>query len=388
MMNRLFLSGFAQWNLMIAIFVCLLHAGKCQAQSDSTGNSAICKQLAIQSAQSADRSHDYSQRIYFESRPDLIKQDADTALLLIQESIAYIDSALLLASDSAIMAKKYANIARDFAIDSYRALMRLKKSDSYFLKKEFSKEATVYSKNATVDAYHASFYFIDRKKEKKKESLPDTVIPEKPITKLDIDQTLFTLLKVDINEKTEANKQEMAKLSTELANTKDDAKTTKLKAQLKVLETKSKDLDKKNTDAQQKLSMINTQIEERDKNAVVTAAVIQKDTVFSKSTKKTTDEWNQQIKSDTEIPGTLVYQVQLGIYKAAVLPETFKGLTPIYSKPTDKGICYTTGLFERLADAREANNTVHEMGLKDAFIVAYYNKKKITLAEAAKLEKK
>ncbi len=359
-------------------------------QSDSAGNSGICKQLAIQGAQLADLAYNYTQKNYFEIHTDIIVQNIDTALTYIKQSISCLDSAIMLASDSSRLAIEHANMSRDFDIDTYNTLVQLKKSD-FRGKKELSKKAAYFAANSTVEAYHASFYFTDQKKPEKETVSPDTVVKEKQVTKLDIDQTLFTLLKTDINEKAEVNKQEIAKLKAELEHTKSDEKIAIIKGQLRILEAKTKEYEKKGADAEQKLNSINALIAERDKAAATTTTAItnvQKDTIFSKSTVKTAEEWNEQIKSDSEIPGSLVYQVQLGVFKSNVVSETFKGLTPIYSKTTDKGVVYTTGLFEKLSDAKEAKDAVQAMGLKDAFIVAYYNKKQITLAEAAKLEKK
>lgn len=381
-MNRLFLLKFKLYFFWLLL---ILGISRFYAQSDSSKIRNICMQFAIQGAQSADLSYSYAQRNYFETRQSIIIQNIDTALIFIKESISYLDSAIFLAADSAIKAKEHANIARDLNIDSYNTLVFLKSSD-FSRRKELSKKAALFSADATVEAYHASFYFKVQRKTKKTQEKPDSVIQEKQITKLDIDQTLFTLLKSDLNEKAETNQQEIVKLKNELEITKNDEKAAKIKGQLRILDAKTKELTKKTNDVQQKLASINALIEERDKTA--TTVSVKKDTIFSKSTLKTMTEWNENVKSDSDIPTTLVYQVQIGVYRAAVLPKTFKGLTPIYSEITDKGVCYTTGLFERLADAREAKNTIQGMGLTDAFIVAYYNKKKISLTEATKLEKK
>jgi hypothetical protein len=381
-MNRLFLLKFKLYFFWLLL---ILGISRFYAQSDSSKIRNICMQFAIQGAQSADLSYSYAQRNYFETRQSIIIQNIDTALIFIKESISYLDSAIFLAADSAIKAKEHANIARDLNIDSYNTLVFLKSSD-FSRRKELSKKAALFSADATVEAYHASFYFKVQRKTKKTQEKPDSVIQEKQITKLDIDQTLFTLLKSDLNEKAETNQQEIVKLKNELEITKNDEKAAKIKGQLRILDAKTKELTKKTNDVQQKLASINALIEERDKTA--TTVSVQKDTIFSKSTLKTMTEWNENVKSDSDIPTTLVYQVQIGVYRAAVLPKTFKGFTPIYSEITDKGVCYTTGLFERLADAREAKSTIQAMGLTDAFIVAYYNKKKISLTEATKLEKK
>lgn len=385
-MHFLLLFNFKVRYFSLLFLICIFHSSFYKAQADSLQSTQICKQLAIQSAQLADKSHFFSEKSYFETRPVIIKNYTDSALSYIKESIFFLDSALVLASDSAILGIKYANIARNFAIDCYHALIHSKNSRNYNQIKELLKNATYYSANNTVDAYSASFYLSDREKIKKKVELPKIDVGEKQITKLDIDQTLFTLLKQNINEKSETNKQEITKLSDELSNTKDTVKTSRLKSQLQSLELQEKDFDKKNKDVEVKLSTINTLIENRDKYGVNNE--LQKDTVFSKTVTKKNDEWNDSDKFETNIPDSLVYQIQLGIFKNTVKIEEFKGFTPIYSTITESGVCYSTGLFYKLEDAKEAKNTIKSMGLKDAFIIAYYNKKKITLNEAVKLEKK
>ena len=386
-MNRQFLVSFNLRILLSTCFVILLNSFQCISQTDSIkDNSIYCKKLAIESAQLADQTYFYAQQSFFEKQPVLISNNIDTALFSINDAIISMDSAIMMASDSAILALKYAKIALKFQKKAQKILIFAKNLPNYSEKKGLLKKAMEFLENATIDAYHASFYFAGNKKRKKKEDLKDSIVSEKQITKLDIDQTLFTILKEDLNAKSETNKDELQKLTNELAKTKDPTKIASLKSQIKKLELKDKELVKKNSDAQTKLSTINTLIAENEKNKIDPKT--QKDTIFSKTIGNIKDEWNKPNKTDADLPVFLVYQVQLGVFKANVLPETFKGLTPIYSKMTDKGVCYTTGLFEKLSDAREAKKNVNAMGLTDAFIVAYYNKKKISLPEAVKLEKK
>lgn len=386
-MNRQF-SVSSNLRILLSTFsLFILNSFQCISQTDSINNTNnYCKKLAIESAQLADETYFYAQQSYFEKQPILISNNIDTALFSINDAIISIDSAIIMASDSAKMALKYAKISLEFQKKAQKILVFAKNSLNFNEKRALLKKAMVFSENATIDAYHASFYFAGNKKRKKKEDLKDSVVTEKQITKLDIDQTLFTILKEDLNVKSETNKEELQKLSSELLKTKDPAKIAGLKSQIKKLELKNKELVKKNSDAEAKLLTINNLIAENEKNKINPKT--QKDTIFSKTIGNIKDEWNKPIKTDADLPVFLVYQLQLGVFKANVLPETFKGLTPIYSKITDKGICYTTGLFEKLSDAREAKKNVNAMGLTDAFIVAYYNKKKITLPEAVKLEKK
>ena len=385
-MNCQFSGSF---NLRILLFFCsliILNPLKCNSQSDSIiDNSIYCKKLAIESAQLADQTFIFCQHSYFENQPILISNNIDTALFSINDAIVSIDSAIILASDSAKMALKYAKFALEFQKKAQKSLIFAQKSPNYTEKKELLKNAMAFAENATIDAYHASFYFSGKKKRKKKEVIKDSIIPEKQITKLDIDQTLFTLLKEDLTEKSETNKDDLQKLSVELLKTTDPSKKIQLEGQIKKLELKNQELIKKNNDAQTKLSTINNLIAENEKNNSSNKTQI--DTIFSKTIGNIKDEWNKPIKTDADLPVFLVYQVQLGVFKANVLAETFKGLTPIYSKISENGVCYTTGLFEKLSDAREAKKNLNAMGLTDAFIVAYYNKKKISLPEAVKLEK-
>ncbi len=386
-MNRQFLVSFNLRILLSTFSVFILNSFQCISQTDSLfDHSNYCKKLAIESAQLSDQTYLFAQQSYFEKQPILISNNIDTALFSINDAIISIDSAIIMASDSAIMALKYSKISLEFQKKAQKALVIAKSAHNYSEKKALLKKAMVFSENATIDAYHASFYFAGNKKRKKKEDLKDSIVSEKQITKLDIDQTLFTILKEDLNAKSLTNNDKLQKLSAELAKTKDPSKIASLKSQIKKLELKDKELVKMNSDAQTKLSTINNLIAENEKNKIDSKT--QKDTIFSKTIGNSKDEWNKPIKTDADLPVFLVYQVQLGVFKASVLPETFRGLTPIYSKMTDKGVCYTTGLFEKLSDAREAKKNVNAMGLTDAFIVAYYNKKKITLVEAAKLEKK
>jgi len=343
------------------------------------------REYVIQGAQLANQSYTFSKLSYFVNSQKLASENTDSAIFYIEQSIMAIDSAIILASDSELLALDYSNIAKKFAMRSYKLLNACRQTNDAGVRLDYAKQATFYSANAVTDAYHASFYFKDCKlvKEEKKDSVPPA---PKQLTKLDVDQALFTLLNEHLVEKTEDHKKELVKLNQELKVTKDPAKTAKIKEDIKRMEKEDAALAQKNKDAKEKLNTINTQIDERDKNK--SAAIVPEETVFSKSMKKPADEWNKPVLLDTELPMGLVYQVQIGLYKNTIMPEIFKGLTPIFATTVPGGISYSTGMFERVADANQAKAYVKSIGLVDAFVVAFYNRKKVALAEAAKLEKK
>ncbi len=353
----------------------------CVAQTKENCRS---REYVILGAQLANQSYTFSKLSYFVNSQTLSIRDIDSSVFYIQESIRAIDSAIILASDSELLALDYSNIAKKFATRTYNLLKAWQQTNNINVRMDYAKQATFYAANAVTDAYHASFYFKNcKEKEEKKDTTPPA---PKQLTKLDVDQTLFTLLNEHLEEKTAEHKKELTKLSGELKMSKDLAKMEKIKSTIKKIETEDAALVQKNKNTKEKLTSINTQIDERDKN--INTNIQPEETVFSKSMKRPADEWNKQIIKDAELPMGLIYQVQIGVYKNAISPDFFKGLTPVFAKTVAGGVSYSTGMFENVADATQAKEYVKSIGLNDAFVVAYNDRKKISLQEAAKLEKK
>jgi hypothetical protein len=349
--------------------------------------SCLARQYIIQGAQLANQSYTYSKLAFFVNSKNLAAKNIDSAIISIEQSINAIDSAIILASDSELMALDYSNIAKKFAKRSYKYLKAYSQTTNLDLKQDLAKQSTFYAGNATTDAYHASFYFKNCKmKEEKKETPVVNTQPKKP-TKLDIDQTLFALLDEHLHEKVEEDKKEVLKLTSELKTVKDPVKSEKIKEEIKKIEKEETQLELKDKNARVKLDSLNAQIDKRDKNKSV--EVKPEETVFSKSMKQPIDNWDDEIQLDAELPMGLVYQVQIGYYKKLNVGEIFRGLTPIMGKTMPGGgISYSIGMFEKIGDAEQAKNYVKSIGLADAFVIASYDRKKITLPEATKLEKK
>jgi hypothetical protein len=370
--------------LLFAYYIAFFIPLFCPAQNKIN---CLSRQYVIEGAQQANQSYAFSELAYYENNQFRALKNIDSALLYIEQALVSIDSAIVLAADTELLALEYANRAKKFAMRSYKLYNAYKQTANYNLKQDQAKQALFYAANATTDAYHASFYFKNCK-EVKEEKPSEVIAPPAPkqLTKLDVDQALFALLNLHLNEKTEEHKKEVSKLSEELKAAKDPVKAEKIKEELKLKEKQEAELTLRNKHAQERLNDINIQIDERDKNK--NTVVQPEETVFSKSMTKPADEWNKQVVLNADLPMGLVYQVQVGVYKNNIMPEIFKGLTPIFGKTVPGGTSYATGMFEKAADAEQAKTYVKSIGLTDAFIVAYHNRTKITLAEALKLEKK
>jgi hypothetical protein len=351
------------------------------AQPSLKGKPGISKQYAIKSARYADRSYKFAKMAYSVDEAPLAESSLDSARFFILGSITSMDSAIYFANDSDLMALDLANVSKRF---SKKAEKKIQMAQQYkgSARDELARDACLLSANATADAYHASFYFrgkLEKKEEPKKEEPK-----EKVITRLDVDQTLFTMLDKQLEEKMAANKAELEKLEAELPKTKDAAKAGKIKAQIGKIQKEQKELQTKDAETKVKLADINRKVEDRDKSGKVAEEPPPARGLHYEGL----EEWNKHLILDQELPPDLLYQVQVGVYKNKVLYEIFKGLTPVYGKTTPQGISYSIGMFGTFADASQAKEYVKSTGLNDAFVVAYYNRKKISTAEAQKLEKK
>jgi hypothetical protein len=87
------------------------------------------------------------------------------------------------------------------------------------------------------------------------------------------------------------------------------------------------------------------------------------------------------------LPGGIVYKIQLGAFSKPVVPDTFKGLTPVSGEKMANGIVrYYVGVFRRYTGAELALQKIREYGYKDAYIVAFHDRKPVTVEQARKLE--
>ena len=84
--------------------------------------------------------------------------------------------------------------------------------------------------------------------------------------------------------------------------------------------------------------------------------------------------------------GGLFYTVQIGVYSQVVSASKLYNIQPLYTETAPNGnLRYNTGIYNNIPRASEAKNMVIDAGIKDAFVTAYYNGKRISLPEAEKV---
>lgn len=95
---------------------------------------------------------------------------------------------------------------------------------------------------------------------------------------------------------------------------------------------------------------------------------------------------NATVATAVEITKGLFYTVQVGVYNSPVSKERLFNIQPLFTQLTDaKQIRYSTGKFDGLTAAVNRKNEVRTIGIPDAYVTAYYNGKRISVAEARKL---
>ena len=89
------------------------------------------------------------------------------------------------------------------------------------------------------------------------------------------------------------------------------------------------------------------------------------------------------IPMNPELPEGLVFKVQIGAFHKPIPSESFKGVQPISGETTRPGwVRYCVGLFKTFEPAGVVKKEMQSRGFKDAFVVAYYNGKRIELSQA------
>lgn len=92
---------------------------------------------------------------------------------------------------------------------------------------------------------------------------------------------------------------------------------------------------------------------------------------------------NNPIPGVEKLPEGLVFKVQIGAFRNPIPQDHFKGFAPIMVEDAGNGIKrYTAGFFKTINMAVEAKNSIKSIGYEDAFVVAFYNGKRISINEA------
>lgn len=107
-----------------------------------------------------------------------------------------------------------------------------------------------------------------------------------------------------------------------------------------------------------------------------------KEAVFSKVNASKYSKSNP-IPINAALPTGIIFKVQIGAFRNPIPQDLFKGFDPINGETSASGVTrYTAGYFKNIEAANSAKREINGIGYKDAFVVAFCNGKRISIAEA------
>lgn len=200
-------------------------------------------------------------------------------------------------------------------------------------------------------------------------------------------------------------KSQLSEVIQQAAQSVDDSEKEQLLAKGKLLSQKANDANNQLITTIQEIEELNRRIEENpllineEKDVLISMALEGIQPIRLRPVEKVYVGLNYNsgnsvyspsnpIPINPEMPGGLVYKVQVGAFSKPVPEDTFKEFNPVTGEQINKGLIrYTVGIFPSKGEAYLAQNRVRSLGYSDAFVVAYCNGERMTVAQADRLIK-
>jgi len=176
---------------------------------------------------------------------------------------------------------------------------------------------------------------------------------------------------------------EIRNIKNELGITKNKDKRAKLFSELKIKENEYKNYQDKANEIYENISPESSKSENKNNNDKKTNQLFE----FNIKERSQYSE-NNPIPVKPVFPNGVVYTIQLGVFSKSVDPNFFGGIEPIMAEfLIDKNLVkYYAGIFRNFNDADSSLTKIKAMGFKEAFIVSFYDDKKIPLSRAKEME--
>ena len=104
------------------------------------------------------------------------------------------------------------------------------------------------------------------------------------------------------------------------------------------------------------------------------------------STSKMNYYATNKIPVDPTLPDGVIYKIQIGAFSKLPSAKVLKGLYPVMANKLPSNIyrC-SVGIFKTYDEAKKAQAKVRSAGFSDAFLIAFYNGKKISVSQAVNI---
>lgn len=383
---------------------------------EAKNNAIICAKYTAKSMY-------FAELLYFGGKNVQSSSFADSALINTRIALEFAQKSIDISNDTCLTAKLFMGKSIKKLTQAKAIILKNTNSENLSQNKKTWDQVIFFLGDATIDAYTASLYFFgelpndsikldedsantlaqlspcpecppcdETKEEFQATNSPNlepvdnfTTEDLKKIKRLEVDESSFTQITL-IYEKRIATMQEtIDRLNAELASTTGSQERAILEEKIENAKQEETVLRDKNIGSEKKLQIIREELDElRNKKLGGNPDGGKPIFVTDKS-----GFYNDQnpIPLDEPLPDGLIYSIQLGVYHKHAVPEWFNGLYPLAGQTISGGMFkYRTGLFYTYKQAVDAKNKIHEMNLKDSFIVAFNNGQTISVSNAIKLE--
>lgn len=324
---------------------------------------------AILSAQYSNDAYFYARKNFFLESTLAIKQNCDTGIVCAQIAMEYADSTLKLANDTCEYAKKIMLNAKDFQLKAIKIFRQIKIENNPDFIHDLSEKSMYAMGNAVTDAYRASLFFIQ--KEEKTEG-KDLLSNNKDKTRLELDEYSFITIKELYGKRLIDIEDEIALLVAEAKKSKGQ-KLMEINKAIAQLKEEEKEMKIKMGKSEDQLVNVRNELND-DMLKVVNNGV---------SLPEKVNFYNPEMLKG------LVYFVQIGYFSKEISSHYFGCRDSLSSELlNDTYFRYMVGGYRKYEDAKTAKIKIRaDEKYIDAFVVAYFDGKKILINEALKKEK-
>ena len=355
------------WVFLVLSFFCFTVSIKAQ-KIDLNDYKNKAQAYAILSAQYSNDAYFYSRKNFFLGSTLAIKQNCDTGIVCAQIAMEYADSALKLANDTCEYAKKIMLNAKDFQLKAIKIFRQIKIENNPDFIHDLSEKSMYAMGNAVTDAYRASLFFIQ--KEEKTEG-KDLLSNNKDKTRLELDEYSYITIKELYGKRLIDIEDEIALLAAEAKKSKGQ-KLIEINKAIAQLKEEEKEMKIKMSKSEDRL--INIRNELNDDIEIVNKGASSHEIVNF---------------YDPEMLKGLVYLVQVGYFSKEISSHYFACRDSLSTELfNDTYFRYMIGNYRKYKDTKAAKIKIRtEEKYIDAFVVAYFDGKKILINEALKKEK-
>lgn len=367
------------------IFFCLLGHSQDVIERDYFPG-ARAKNSAIAAARYAEEGYYYVKFTTYVNAVDSSRLFADTALFFIKRSIMLADTSLHYAGSekqAAIDFLKsgiYHSLQADSIVREYYPMTDIRSHNTYGIK------AALNSSQSVMEYYNASLLFTSEDSVPSSENQRYKILAyQGEVIRLEADEASFLNLSSQLEKEILTYENLITGLSAEIDKSADQKSRAMIRGRLDLI----KEAKGESTSHLQKVSEQLQQIRELlDANYLSEVRNIKNGEQMSQFETERMDYYeNKTVQIDAKNPDGLVYKIQLGYYPKSVDKEKFYGLFPITGETVgDDLVRFFAGMFYTYEDASKGKDYIKQNAIANAFIVPYYNGKKINCSQAIQLE--